>query len=118
MNEPKILTASDCRFIKKTPISREYKSDAKEGFKGKKYHIYAFGDKGFAVHEDDTFNADFAKGNIYECMITVSDEGWSLANYVSNERQKAYESTQAVLTQIRATGVVASATEAQLNALG
>jgi hypothetical protein len=113
----RILTPEECKFIKRTPITRKFNSE-KDGYKDKSYHIYAFGDQAFAVHENDKFVADFEAGDIYEVMISVSDEGWSLSNHQTFTRQQKFESAMANLTRIRAAAVVATATEAQLNALG
>ena len=78
----KILTGEEILMIVRTIISRAYKSET-EGFAGKKYQIYAFGANAFAVHEDSTFHADFLAGNIKTVMLTVTEEGWSLANHVN-----------------------------------
>lgn len=79
----KILEKEDVLLIKKTNLVRKYKEDASEGFKGKSYRVYAFGDKAFAVHEDDDFHKDFKEGEVCRVLINVTDEGWSLANHVT-----------------------------------
>lgn len=82
-------------FIKKTNLVREYQSET-EGFKGKKYRLYAFGEDAFAVHEDDDFHKDYAEGNIKEVMLNVNAEAQlSLANYVTWTRAKAQKRHEA-----------------------
>lgn len=77
------IEGEDVALIKKTTLVREYQSDT-EGFKGKKYRIYAWGDKAFAVHEDDTFHDDLEQGNVKKVFLTENEEGQlSLANYVT-----------------------------------
>jgi hypothetical protein len=82
METQKILTGQDINFIKKTMIVREYNSE-KDGYKGKKYRIYAFGDKSFTVHEDEDFHEDLKNGDVKDLMITVTEDGWSYANHVT-----------------------------------
>lgn len=81
--DTKILTGDDILLIKQTSLVRDYKADAKPGFAGKQYRVYAFGDKAFAVHQDDAFHKDFEAGQLYKVMLTVTDEGWSLANHIT-----------------------------------
>lgn len=95
----KILTGEDVLLIKKTNLVREYKSET-EGFKGKKYRVFAYGDHAFAVHVDDDFNEDFKNGDIQKVMLTVSDEGWSLANHVTWKRANAQKRNQTVYDAI------------------
>jgi len=91
-----VLKGEDVLFIKRTNLIRDYQSET-AGFKGKKYRVFAFGDKAFAVHEDDGFEKDLADGNVAEVMITINEEGqWSLANYVTwskkiNQKKHAME---------------------------
>jgi len=91
-----VLAGEDVLFIKRTNLVREYQTET-VGFKGKKYRIFAFGDRAFAVHEDDNFEKDLEEGNVAQVMITVNDEGqWSLANYITwskkvNQRKHAVE---------------------------
>lgn len=94
--ENKILQNEEIDLVKKTTIVRAYKDTAKEGFKGKNFRIYAFGDKAFAVHEDDAFHTDLEKGNVQKMLITVTDEGWSLANYVTWTRANATKRNMAI----------------------
>ena len=82
MNTEKIITGEEILLIKKTSLVRAYKSES-EGFKGKNYKVYALGDKAFAVHEDDNFHGAFDNGEIKTVLITVTDEGWSLANCIT-----------------------------------
>ena len=93
------LEGEDVLMIKRTNLVRDYKSETK-GFAGKKYHIYAFGDEAFAVHEDDEFNKDFADGNIKKVMITVTEDGWSLANHLTWNRAIAQKKHQIVFDSI------------------
>ena len=93
--DQKILSGEDVLLIKKTNVVRPYQSE-KEGFKGKNYRVYAFGDKAFAVHEEDDFNEDFRNGDIQKVMLTVSDEGWSLANHVTWKRANAQKRNQTI----------------------
>ena len=65
-----------------TNLTRAYNSET-EGYKGKKYKLYAVGDKAFAVHEDSTFHKDWTDGNIAYVNIDVTDAGWSLINHVT-----------------------------------
>jgi hypothetical protein len=95
----KILTGDDVLLIKKTNIVRNYQSET-EGFKDKSYRIYAFGDKAFTVHQDDEFHADFDKGNISKVLLTVTDEGLSLANYISWTRAIGQKRNQVALESI------------------
>lgn len=85
----KILEGDQIDLIKKTVIVRKYKDDAAEGFKGKSYRIYAYGKEAFAVHEDDDFHQDLKIGNVFKVLMTVSDEGWSLANYITWDKAEA-----------------------------
>jgi len=90
------LIGEDVLKIKRTSILRPYKAEAAEGFKGKSYRIYAFGDKAFTVHEDDDFHEDYKKGNIKSIDIEVTDEGWSLSNYISWTRANGLKRNQAI----------------------
>ena len=93
------LTGEEVLMVKRTNLLRPYKSET-EGFKGKNYRIYAFGDEAFAVHEDDEFHKDFADGNIKSVLITVTDEGWSLANHLTWNRAIAQKKHQVVFDSI------------------
>ncbi len=97
--DEKILSGEVVLLIKKTTLVREYKSET-EGFKGKTYRVYAFGDKAFAVHEDDDFNKDFKNGDVQKVMITVTEEGWSLANHVTWKRANAQKMNQTLYDAI------------------
>ena len=88
------ITGQDVLLVKKTAISRPYKADAKEGFKGFNYNIYVTGDKAFAVHENDDFNADLKAGDVKMIDITVTDEGYSLNNYISWTKANAFKSKE------------------------
>lgn len=76
------ITGEDVLMVKKTNTVREYKSET-EGYKGFKYRVYALGDKAFAVHENDDFHKAFEAGNIQKIEVVVTDEGWSLSNFVT-----------------------------------
>ena len=89
----KTITGEDVLLIKRTNLVRQYNSET-EGFKGKSYRIYAYGDKAFAVHEDDAFHADFNSGDIQKILVTESNEGWSLANHVTWTRANAQKRNQ------------------------
>lgn len=115
----KILNAEEILMIKKTPIVRAYNSD-KEGYKGKNYRIYAFGEKAFAVHEDEDFHKEFANGNLAKVMIVLNDEGqWSYANHNTFDQLIRVASKSAELEAVKLGAVkVKPVDEAQLNALG
>lgn len=115
----KILNSEEILMIKKTPIVRPYNSD-KEGYKGKNYRIYAYGEKAFAVHEDDSFHTDFAEGNVGKLMIVLNDEGqWSYANHNTFNQLIRVASKSAELEAVKLGAVkVRPVDEAQLNALG
>ena len=95
-NNQTILEGASIDLVKKTVIVRKYKYDSADGFKGKSYRIYAFGDKAFSVHEDDAFHQDFADGNVQKMLITVTPEGWSLSNHVTWTRANATKRNQAI----------------------
>jgi len=82
-NKMEPITGQDVLKIRKTTIVKPYKKDAKEGFKGKEYRIYAFGDKAFAVHTEDDFIKDFDAGNVKEVILTEDTEGISFVNHIS-----------------------------------
>ena len=111
MNE-RILTGEEILMIVRTIITRAYKSET-EGFKGKSYQIYAFGANAFAVHEDSLFHSDFAAGNIKSVMLTVSDEGWSLANHVTWQQAIAQKKHQLVFDNITVETVKVSMADLQ-----
>lgn len=96
MENQTILQGTDIDLVKKTVIVRKYKDGSADGFNGKSYRLYAFGEKAFAVHEDDSFHQDFADGNIQRMLITVSPEGWSLSNHVTWTRANATKRNQAI----------------------
>ena len=100
MSEKRILTGAEIDLIKKTNIVRDYKADAKDSFKGKKYRIYAFGEDAFSVHEDDDFNQDFKDGNVKDVLITMSSEGWSFSTHVTWTRANATKRNQAIYDSI------------------
>ena len=77
------ITGQDVLKIRKTPIVKPYRKDAKEGFKGKEYRIYAFGDKAFTVHTEDDFIKDFDAGNVKDVFLTEDAEGLSFVNHIS-----------------------------------
>ena len=87
------ITGQDVLLVKKTNTVREYKSE-KENYKGKKYRVYAFGGKGFAVHEDDSFIQDLDKGDVQRILLTVTEEGYQLENYVSWTKANAHKLNQ------------------------
>jgi hypothetical protein len=89
MENVQILQNEEIDLVKKTQIVRAYKDTAKEGFKGKNYRIYAYGKDAFAVHEDDAFHKDLENGNVQRMMISVTEDGWSLDNYVTWTRANA-----------------------------
>jgi hypothetical protein len=78
------ITGQDVLKIRKTPIVKPYRKDAKDGFKGKEYRIYAFGDKAFAVHTEDDFIKDFDAGNVKEVMLEEdATKQLSFVNHIS-----------------------------------
>jgi hypothetical protein len=83
------IIGQDILLIKKTPLVKDYKSET-EGFKGKQYRIYAYGDKAFAVHTENEFIKDIDAGNVQRVMITVTDDGYSLDNYVTWAKATAH----------------------------
>ena len=107
MSTEKIITGEDVLLIKKTNLLRAYKSET-EGFKGKSYRIYAFGDNAFAVHEDDDFHNEFTNGGLKTIMLTVTDEGWSLANCVTWKQANAQRKNQVVFDSITVENFVRS----------
>ena len=80
-------------LIKKTNIVRAYKSES-EGFKGKNYRIYASGENAFAVHEEDDFHEDLKSGDVKLIDINVTDDGWSLNNYVTWTKANAFKAKE------------------------
>ena len=96
MSNNRILTGAEIDLIKKTNLVRDYKADAKDSFKGKKYRIYAFGDDAFAVHEDDDFHQDFKNGDVKDVLITMSSEGWSFSTHVTWTRAMATKKNQVI----------------------
>jgi hypothetical protein len=84
------ITGQDILLIKKTNTVRTYNSET-EGYKGKKYRVYAYNGKAFSVHEDDDFNTDLDKGDVSKVMLTVTDEGYSLDNYITWTKANAFK---------------------------
>ena len=118
MEKNTILQGDDVLLIKKTSLKRKYQTET-EGFKDKYYLIYAYGDKAFAVHEDDQFNEDFAKGDIQKVMVVESAEGWSLSNHISWTRANAQKRNQAMNEAITVEMFKPAAVSADLlNAIG
>jgi len=84
----KILTGKDVLMIKATRVVRDYQSET-EGFKGKKYRVFASGTNAFAVHEDE--ESEFTTGlkasgdsQIAEVQFALNDEGqYSLVNWLT-----------------------------------
>ena len=116
----KILNAEEILMIKKTPIVRPYNSD-KEGYKGKNYRIYAYGEKAFALHEDEDFHNEFADGNIAKLMIVLNDDDqWSYSNHNTFNQliRVASKSAELEAVKLGAVKVKPVENEAQLNALG
>ena len=99
MNTDKLVTGEEILLVKKTNLVRAYRSES-EGFKGKNYRVYALGDKAFAVHEDDAFHTAFENGSIKTIAITVSDEGYSLSNFVTWKQAIAQKQNQMVFDSI------------------
>lgn len=89
------ITGQDILLIKKTNTVRTYNSET-EGYKGKNYRVYAFNGKGFSVHEDDDFIADLDKGDVSKVMLTVTDEGYSLDNYISWTKANAFKEKEMI----------------------
>lgn len=87
------ITGQDVLKVKKTNLVRAYKSET-EGFAGKNYRIYASGDNAFAVHEDDDFHQDLKDGDIKLIDIKVTDDGWSLSNYVTWTKANAFKAKE------------------------
>lgn len=113
----KILEGDQIDLIKKTVIVRNYRDDSAEGFKGKSYRIYAYGDQAFAVHEDDDFHQDLKSGNVFKVMMSVSDEGWSLSNYITWDKAEARKARQVRYDNIGSVKTVA-VTDELLNSIG
>ena len=84
------ITGQDVLKVKKTNTVRTYNSET-EGYKGKNYRIYAFGQNAFTVHEEDDFNEDLKNGDVKSIDIIVTDEGWSLDNYVTWTKANAFK---------------------------
>jgi len=95
------ITGQDVLKLKKTNLVRAYKSET-EGFAGKNYRIYASGENAFAVHEDDDFHQDLKDGDVKLIDITVSDDGWSLANYVTWTKANAFKEKEMKFESITA----------------
>ena len=95
------ITGQDVLKIKKTNLVRPYKSET-EGFKGKNYRIYALGDQAFAVHEEDDFHQDIKDGDVKLIDITVTDDGWSLNNYVTWTKANAFKEKEMKFESITA----------------
>jgi len=95
MENVQILQNEEIDLVKKTTLVRAYKSET-EGFKGKNYRIYAYGKEAFAVHEDDSFHTDLENGNVQKMMVSVTADGWSLANYVTWTRANATKTNMAI----------------------
>ena len=84
----KTLTGKEVLMIKSTRVVREYNSET-EGYKGKKYRIFASGDNAFAVHEED--ESSFLAGlrasgedQIAEVEFYLNEEGqYSLVNWLT-----------------------------------
>lgn len=96
----KTLTGEDVLKIKKLSVAKPYDSKT-EGFAGKNFMQYAFGNTVFIVHEDDDFHDDYKKGNIKSIEVDVSqdDKGkilWSLNNYISWTRANGLKRNQAM----------------------
>lgn len=84
----KTLKGRDVLMIKATRIIKDYNSET-EGFKGKKYRIFASGENAFAVHEDEepAFLAGLrasGEGQIAEVEFSLNEEGqYSLNNWLT-----------------------------------
>jgi len=94
------LSGEEVLKIKKLPVVKPYSGET-EGFKGKSYKQYAFGDKVFIVHEDDDFHEDYNKGNIksIDIEITQNSEGktvWGMNNYISWTKANGLKRNQAI----------------------
>jgi len=94
----KTLTGKDVLLIKKTRIVKLYKTET-EGYKGKKFRIFASGANAFVVHEDD--EQSFEEGlkasgdnQIAEVQFTVTDDGWSLVNWLTWGQLNSLKSNQ------------------------
>ena len=95
------IAGQDVLKIKKTNLVRAYKSET-EGFAGKNYRIYASGENAFAVHEDDDFHQDLKDGDVKLLDITVTDDGWSLNNYVTWTKANAFKEKEMKFESITA----------------
>lgn len=96
------IIGQDVLKIRKTTIVKPYRKDAKEGFKGKEYRIYAFGDKAFAVHTEDDFIKDFDAGNVKELTLKEDKAGLSFVNHIPWSKaimQKASEAKFASINE-------------------
>lgn len=116
MATEKFLEGDQIDLIKKTVITKKYRDDAAEGFKGKSYTIYAYGEHAFAVHQDDDFHQDLKSGNVFKVQMIVTDEGWSLSNYLTWDRAEARKVRQVRYDSIGAVKAVA-VDDALLNAI-
>ena len=84
----KVLKGKDVLMIKATRVVKKYNSET-EGFKGKKYRVFASGSNAFVVHEDE--EAEFSAGlkasgdaQIAEVMFALNDEAqYSLVNWLT-----------------------------------
>lgn len=103
------IIGQDILLVKKTNLVRAYQSET-EGFKGFNYRIYAFGDKAFAVHENDDFIKDLDAGNVQRIMITVTDQGYSLENYVTWQKARAHKLNEIAFESLTVENFVAKKT--------
>jgi hypothetical protein len=93
------ITGQDVLKIKKTNLVRAYNSET-EGFKGMNYRIYALGDQAFSVHEEDDFHQDLKNGDVKLIDINVTDNGWSLNNYVTWTKANAFKEKEMIFESI------------------
>ena len=63
------INGQDVLKIRKTTIVKDYRKDAKAGFAGKQYRIYAYGEQAFTVHTEDDFIKDFDAGNVKTVIL-------------------------------------------------
>ena len=80
------INGQDVLKIRKTTIVKNYRKDAKDGFKDKQYRIYAFGDRAFAVHTEDDFIKDFDSGNVKSVILEedkTDKKQLSFVNHIS-----------------------------------
>lgn len=78
---------------------REYSKDSKMA--GKKYLIFSYEGKAFAVNTEDNFVALQKAGKLYSATLALNEEGQlSLVGYVSTEQELAMAKFEAQIKQV------------------